>query len=172
MEPDRILSRELTIKNMNTFPKYRSHTLQTGRHSIPGTYYHIIFVTHQRQRVLANDTVASIIFQTFDWLETENRLEWTCIMVMPDHVHTVLKLGEQQTLSKVLHSIKRYTAREINKHLSRSGALWQKGYTDWGIRTEATFNDTIRYCYTNPVRVGLVETASDYSYWRCKYKME
>ena len=55
-------------------------------------------------------------------------------MVMPDHVHAVLKLGEQQTLSKVLHSIKRYTAREINKHLSRSGALWQKGYTDWGIR--------------------------------------
>ena len=93
-------------------------------------------------------------------------------MVMPDHVHTVLRLGEQQTLSRVLHSIKRYTAREINKHLSRSGALWQKGYTDWGIRTEAAFNDTIRYCYTNPVRVGLVETASDYPYWRCKYKME
>ena len=93
-------------------------------------------------------------------------------MVMPDHVHTVLKLGEQQTLSKVLHSLKRYTAREINKHLSRSGTLWQKGYTDWGIRTEARFNDTLRYCYTNPVRDGLVETATDYPYWRCKYKME
>ena len=53
-------------------------------------------------------------------------------MVMPDHVHAVIKLGEQQTLAKVLHSIKRHTAREINKHLSRRGTLWQKGYTDWG----------------------------------------
>ncbi len=157
---------------MNTFPKHRSHTLQTGRHSIPGTYYHIIVVTHQRQRVLANDPVASIIFQTFDWLETESRLKWTAIMVMPDHVHAVFMLGEQQTLSKVLHSLKRYTAREINKHLSRRGALWQKGYTDWGIRAESRFNDTVRYCYTNPVRAGLVEKASDYPYWRCKYQME
>ena len=157
---------------MNTFPKHRSHTLQTGRHSIPGAYYHIIFVTHHRQRLLANDTAASIIFQAFDWLETQSRLEWICIMVMPDHVHAVIQLGEQQTLSKVLHSIKRYTAREINKHLSRSGALWQKGYTDWGIRTEATLNNTLLYCYRNPVKAGLVKTASDYPYWRCKYKME
>ncbi|MCY3741080.1 MAG: transposase [Candidatus Poribacteria bacterium] len=88
---------------MDTFPKYRSHTLQTGRHSIPGAYYHIIFVTHQRHRLLANDTVASFIFQAFDWLESENRLEWTAIMVMPDHVHAVIMLGEKQTLSKVLH---------------------------------------------------------------------
>ena len=93
-------------------------------------------------------------------------------MVMPDHVHAVIKLGEQQTLAKVLHSIKRHTAREINKHLSRRGTLWQKGYTDWGIRAESRLYDTIRYCYMNPVRAELVETASDYPYWRCKYKME
>ena len=158
---------------MNALQKHRSHTLRTGRHSIPGTYYHIVIVTHQRQRILANNTVASIIFETFDWLETENRLEWICIMVMPDHVHTVIKLGEQQTLSKVLHSMKRYTAREINKHLSQNGALWQRSYTDWGIRGgDAALNDTIRYCYANPVRKGIVEAARDYPYWRCKYEME
>ena len=54
-------------------------------------------------------------------------------MVMPDHVHTVIRLGEGQTLSKVLHSLKLFIARKINKHLSH-GTFWQKGYTDWGIR--------------------------------------
>ena len=93
-------------------------------------------------------------------------------MVMPDHIHTVIKLGEEQTLSKVLHSLKLFTARHINKHLSRKGTLWQKGYTDWGIRSEATFNNTLRYCYTNPVKDGLVRKASDYPYWRCKFEME
>ena len=68
--------------------------------------------------------------------------------------------------------MKRYTAREINKHLSRDGTFWQKGYTDWGIRKEATLNDTIRYCYGNPVRKGLVVRAGDYPYWRCKYEMD
>ena len=80
---------------MNTPPEYRSQDLRKGRHSIPGTYYHIVIATHQRQQILANDNAASIIFKTFDWLEAENRLEWTCIMVMPDHVHTVIKLGEE-----------------------------------------------------------------------------
>ena len=93
-------------------------------------------------------------------------------MVMPDHVHAVIKLGEQQTLAKVMHSMKRYTAREINKHLSRKGVFWQKGYTDWGIRTEVKLNDTIRYCYANSVRKGLVQASRDYPYWRCKYEME
>jgi putative transposase len=158
---------------MNALQKHRSHTLRTGRHSIPGTYYHIVIVTYQRQQILTNDVAASIIFKTFDWLEAQNRLKWTCIMVMPDHVHTVIELGEHQTLSKVLHSMKRYTAREINKHLSQNGALWQRSYTDRGIRGgDAALNDTIRYCYANPVRKGIVEAARDYPYWRCKYEME
>ena len=152
--------------------KYQNHNLRKGRTSIPGAYYHIIICTHQRKQVLADKRVASIIFKAFDWLEAKNRLEWICIMVMPDHVHTVIKLEEGQTLSKVLHSMKRYTARDINKHLSRDGTFWQKGYTDWGIRKEATLNDTIRYCYGNPVRKGLVVRAGDYPYWRCKYEMD
>ena len=158
--------------DMNTSPKYRSQDLRKGRCSVPGAYYHIVIVTHQRQRILANDNAAPIIFKTFDWLETKNRLEWTCIMVMPDHVHTVIKLEEGQTLAKILHSLKRFTAREINKHLSQSGPFWQKGYTDWNIRRETTLNDTIRYCYANPVRKGLVESARDYPYWWCKFEMD
>ena len=151
---------------------YRSHNRYKGRVSIPGAYYHIIVCTHQRQKILINNTVASIIFNTFDWLEAENRLEWICIMVMPDHVHAVIKLEEGQTLSKVLHSLKLFTARKINKYLSRNGSLWQKGYTDWGIRTEGTLNKTIHYCYMNPVRKGIVASSRDYPYWRCKFEME
>ena len=157
---------------MNNAPKHQSHNLRKGRASIQGTYYHIIICTHQRQKILMDRTIASIIFKTFDWLETENRQEWVCIMVMPDHVHTIIKLGQGQTLSQVLHSMKLFTARYINKHLSRTGSLWQKGYTDWGIRDETVLNKTIRYCYANPVRAGIVASARDYPYWRCKFKME
>ena len=157
---------------MNTAPIHRSHNLRKGRTSIQGTYYHVIICTHQRQKILMDPTVASIIFNTFDWLETEIRQEWICIMVMPDHLHAIIKLGEGQTLPKVLHSMKLFTARKINRHLSRTGSLWQKGYTDWGIRDETTLNKTIRYCYANPVRAGLVAAARDYPYWRCKFKME
>ena len=151
---------------------YRSHNLRKGRISIPGAYYHIIITTYRRQQLLANDTVASIIFETFDWLETENRLKWICIMVMPDHVHTIIELGAGQTLAKVLHSLKLFTARKINKLLSRRGHFWQPEYRDWGVRHETALHNMIRYCYANPVRKGLVAEAGDYPYWRCKYEMD
>ncbi|MDE0401153.1 MAG: transposase [Candidatus Poribacteria bacterium] len=86
---------------MTTSSKCHSGNRYKGRVSIPGAYYHIIICTHQRQKILADNTIALIIFNTFDWLEAENCIEWICIMVMPDHVHTVIKLGEGQTLSKV-----------------------------------------------------------------------
>ena len=152
--------------------KYRNHNLRKGRASIPGAYYHIIICTHQRQQHLANNKAASIIFEAFDWLEKEHRLKWICIMVMPDHVHTIIELGGGQTLAKVLHSLKRFTAREINKCLSRQGRFWQAEYRDWGIRNEKALNNIIRYAYENPVRKGLVEKARDYPYWRCKYEMD
>ena len=158
--------------NLDIPHKYRSNNRQKGRISIHGAYYHVVICTHQRKKILADKKVASIIFDTFDWLETENRLEWICIMIMPDHIHTVLKLEEGQTLSKILHSMKLFTARKINELLSRKGTLWQKGYTDWGIRTEKTLNKTIYYCYNNPLEKGLVKSSIDYPFWRCKFKME
>ena len=152
--------------------KYRSHDLRKGRASIPGAYYHIIFCTHERREVLADDKIASIIFEAFDWLETQRRIRWMCIMVMPDHVHTIIELGAEQTLAKVMHSLKRFTAREINKQLSRDGQFWQSQYRDWGIRNPESLNNMIRYCYANPVRKGIVEAARDYPYWRCKFQVE
>ena len=152
--------------------KYRNHNLRKGRASIPGAYYHIIINTHERRQLLANNDVASIIFETFDWLESKGRLKWICIMIMPDHVHTIIELGSGQNLSKVLHSLKLFTARNINKCLSRRGKFWQAEYRDWAVRDEKSLNNMIRYCYANPLRKGLVERASDYRYWRCKYEMD
>ncbi len=151
--------------------KFSNHDLRKGRTSISGAYYHIIINTHQRLPLLANNNVASIIFETFDWLETKHRIRWICIMIMPDHVHSIIELGIGQTLPKVLHSLKLFTAREINKHLSRCGRFWQAEYRDWAVRDETALNKMIRYCYLNPVRKGLVKTAREYPYWRCKYEM-
>ena len=93
-------------------------------------------------------------------------------MVMPDHIHAVFQLGKRQTLSQLMQSLKRYTATQINTHLTRKGSLWQENYYDHGIRRDESLNKIVRYCYENPVRKGLVEAARDYPYWRCKYEME
>ena len=157
---------------MNDTPRRGYRQLRKGRHSLPGNYYALTFATLNREPILANANVANIIFQCFDWLEIKQRLTWHCIMVMPDHVHTVVQLGHKQPLSNVMKSLKNFTARQINALLGRQGQLWQEAYHDHGIRRDESLNAIIRYCYENPVRRGLVQEAKDYPYWQCKFKME
>ena len=146
--------------------------LRKGRQSIPGFYYYLTVCTLNKKPLLANAEAADIIFKSFDWLETNERLEWFCVIVMPDHIHAVIQLGSQQTLPRLMQSFKSFTAKEINAHLMRSGSLWQATYYEHGIRRDESLRAIIRYCYENPVRRGLVEEASDYPYWRCKFEME
>ena len=93
-------------------------------------------------------------------------------MIMPDHIHAVIQLYQDQTLPKVMGSLKTFTARQINKQLGEHSTVWHKGYYDHGIRKDESLNDIIRYCYENPVRKGLVKQAKDYPYWRCKFKIQ
>ncbi len=157
---------------MASIPKKGSHQLRKGRISIPNAYYLITTSTHERKPVLLNDDVAKIIFDAFEWLEVNERIRWECIMIMPDHIHSVIQLQGQYTLPTILHTLKRFTARQINKLLLQEGQFWQEGYHDTGIRIDTALGEMVRYCYENPVRKGIVKTPKEYPYWRCKYKME
>ena len=146
--------------------------LRKGRISISGAYYSVTLATFNRERILTTPGAPDIIFQCFDWLESNQCLEWLCIMIMPDHVHAVFQLHNKQTLSKLIQSFKQFTAKQINAKLARAGSMWQENYYDHGIRRDESLNKIIHYYYENPVRTGLVEQPRDYPYWRCKYEME
>ena len=71
-----------------------------------------------------------------------------------------------------MHSLKIFTARQINKLRGECGQVWQEGYHDHGIRRDESLSEIINYCYHNPVRQGLVKQAKDYPYWRYKSELE
>jgi len=80
---------------------------------------------------------------------------------MPNHVHALLKPFEE--LGAIEHSIKSFTANEINKLLKRSGSLWQTEVYDRYIRDFEHFETTVAYIEDNPVKGRLCRKASD---WR------
>ena len=157
---------------MNQTSNKGHRQLRKGRQSIPGAYYSVTFATHNRASVLTLAGIPDIVFRCFDWLETDERMKWVCIMVMPDHVHAVFQLGNKQTLPRLIQSFRRFTANQINARLMRTGPLWQANYYDHGIRRDESLNKIIRYCYENPVRKGLVRQPRDYPHWRCKFDMQ
>jgi len=77
-------------------------------------------------------------------------------VVMPNHVHVVLWPEPYRTLSSILQSWKRFTAREANKRLGRIGeTFWQRESFDHWIRNEDEHARCCRYVINNPVNAGL-----------------
>jgi len=76
-------------------------------------------------------------------------------VIMPNHVHVVLKSCEGFELSDILHSWKSYTASKANELLGQTGAFWQSEYYDHLIRNEEDFAHQVDYVLSNPIKAGL-----------------
>ena len=79
--------------------------------------------------------------------------------VMPNHVHLVCTplIGEDkvQPISKIMHSLKGFTARQANLLLGREGAFWQHESYDHVVRNSEEYQQIVSYVMENPRRVGL-----------------
>jgi putative transposase len=65
-------------------------------------------------------------------------------------------------LSKILQSIKGFTAREINKLRGTKGSLWLDESYDRIIRDYDEYLEKWQYIRHNPVRAGLCEVPEAY----------
>jgi len=87
--------------------------------------------------------------------------EW---VIMPNHVHLILWPMPNHTLSEILRSRKRRTAREANTILGRTGqSFWQPVSFDHWIRNDEEKARIQRYIRNNPVKAKLCRAPEE---WR------
>ncbi len=70
-------------------------------------------------------------------------------VVMPNHVHILIKLKEGYELTAIMRSLKSFTAKEINKNEKKSGPIWQSESYDRLIRDQKHFENAVRYIIAN-----------------------
>jgi REP element-mobilizing transposase RayT len=124
---------------------------------------------------LANQQVAEMVAESLYYRDgIAYDLEAFCIML--NHVHLVCKPledanGNHIPLSKIMHSLKRHTARKANQILGRTGAFWQHESYDHVVRNDAELDRIIKYVLNNPVKAGLVDDWTKWKWSYCKYDM-
>lgn len=84
--------------------------------------------------------------------------------IMPNHVHVLMETMEGHPLSAVVHSWKSFTAKEANRILNRGGSFWMEDYHDRFIRDASHMAKVREYIVQNPLKAGLVNTASDWKW--------
>jgi len=132
---------------------------------LPGSTY---FITFRLNSGIITDAERKIVIDAIKHFH-EIRYWVIATVVMPDHIHIMLKPGVSESnvvfsLSKILQGIKEFSAREINKARGTKGTLWQDESFDRIIRDYDEFLEKWNYIRLNAVKTGLCQAPEDYPY--------
>ncbi|VGO22034.1 DUF4080 domain-containing protein [Pontiella sulfatireligans] len=98
--------------------------------------------------------LAQIVADTLTHFDGE-RYELNEWVVMPNHVHVLVKPLEGYKLSDILHSWKSFSAHEINKATGQEGIVWQPESYDHIVRDVEELNRIRNYIRENPEKAGV-----------------
>jgi len=85
-------------------------------------------------------------------------------VVMPDHLHIIMKPLSGNRLAKIMQGIKGSSAYAMNKQLERAGRFWQAENFDHLICDDSNLREKWEYIKENPVKAKLVSKAEDYPF--------
>lgn len=90
-------------------------------------------------------------------------------VIMPNHVHILIRVHEGWPLEGILRSWKSFTAKRIMAVAGVSAPVWLDDYWDRFIRDEGHWLNTRAYIESNPVAAGLVAAPADWPWSSASY---
>lgn len=103
---------------------------------------------------LRQPEIASMVVEALHYRERVGHYNLHNYVVMGNHVH--LLITPHLPVSKLMHSLKRFTAREANRILNLTGQpFWQDESYDRIVRDRTEFRRIARYIEMNPVKAGI-----------------
>jgi len=174
------LLQSITYRLADSLPQHLLVQLKTELETIPAEKQEV----ESRKRIeewldagygacqLQHPEAAEIVVNGWKHFNGE-RYDLIAWVVMPNHVHVLIRLYEGQLLGKVVQSWKSYTGRKISAlKLYRAGArcsqggksFWMREYWDRYIRDEEHLANTIDYIHNNPVKAGLVKHPEEWKW--------
>ena len=81
------------------------------------------------------------------------RYELHACVVMPDHVHVLVKPLEGYRLQELVQSWKSFTAHKFRQDSGRKVPIWQEEYFDRIMRDEKEFIEKAQYILNNPLKI-------------------
>lgn len=118
--------------------------------------------------ILRDETCAEAVEQALQYFDGQ-RYDLISYVIMPNHVHVLVRLRPEWALEKVVQNWKERSAKALNALTSSQGQVWQRGYFDRLIRGPEHLDFVRRYIEQNPVKAGLRE---GFRLWKADGKEE
>ncbi|NEW61692.1 transposase [Sulfurovum sp. bin170] len=136
--------------------------------------YFLTMVTYRRNPILIENI--ELLRESFRYSKSKFDYKIEAIVVLPDHIHMIIKPKIRTEYPEIIRSIKNYFSRhcplQYYQHIEQSKSrrkegykpIWQKRFYEHTIRNEKDFILTEAYIYHNPVKHGWVKNEQDWQY--------
>lgn len=145
--------------------------------------------------LFSRERYKEIIIDNLNYCIKNKGLKVYAYVIMPNHIHMIIKSVGEQSLSELIRDFKRYTAKVLyeklksdNKESRRSWLLriieeeaqksasnkkikvWRHENHPVVLETNEMIDDRLHYIHANPVRSGICFKGEDYKYSSaCQY---
>jgi|SRR3970040_2826307 len=132
------------------------------RHArLPGTYF-VTSRTWESRRLFIREPICRIFVEALLHYRKENAFQLHAFVLMPEHFHLLVTPAMNITLERAVQYIKGGSAHRIRRQLNFRFPVWQRGFSDHGIRDAEDYRMHLRYIEQNPVERKLVMAAHEY----------
>jgi len=134
------------------------------RVSLAGVAEHVIQRGNNRQAIFAcEDDMKAYV----TWLKQYSKKYNVAIhawVLMTNHVHLLCSPANHSGISQMMQSLGRMYVMYFNRAYKRSGTLWEGRYRSCLVQSDKYLLELYRYIELNPVRAGMVQDPSEYSW--------
>ncbi len=160
--PHRLSTTKLPVHAEAKFPPGYSALLR-GRCSMVGSSYFLTYCLKRPHTGLVQPDLAPSVLDQMRALETRGYWHIRTAVLMPDHIHMVITLGEKLSLPEVVRSFKGPLTRFLRTH----GLQWQDGYYERRLRTSDRLLPIFLYIFLNPYRARLAQPGEKWPWYEC-----
>ena len=158
----------------------------------PANLYFITTTTAvQRVHLFRRDVIKRIIADSFNYMRVHQWILLHIFVIMPNHIHLIVRFLEDHTLSDVMRDFKKHTAKQIIRQYQAEGndrvlrfleqaashipdqqyKVWEDGYDARDVFSQGFLSQKTDYIHNNPCQPHwrLVERPEEYPWSSARY---
>src|SRR6185436_19853391 len=121
---------------------------------VPNRTFFVTSQAFEGRNLLQSERMAALLIEVLKNNWQQNRFLLHEYVVMPNHFHSLLTVGEGISIEKAMQYIKRGFSFRAKKEGVYTREVWQVGFTETQIYDVEQFEIRRNYIYMNPVRRG------------------
>ena len=116
------------------------------------------------QALLQSERNATLFIDVLRSYVAARKFQVHDFVVMPNHVHLLITVGEDMTVEKAMQLMKGGFSYRLKRELGYAGEVWQRGFSDVRIEDKESLLRHRDYIAQNPVRKGLANSPEEYPF--------